>query len=143
MVVETRSAGGIVLNDRGEVALIRSKNSQSWLFPKGRVDPGESDEQAARREVAEETGLQHLNLLGDLGEYSRQIYHFEKQGSERKTIKMFLFKSFQSDLRPTMEIEEARWVPLCDIDEILGSPHKDWFAADRKWFASIRDRVSL
>ena len=47
----TRHAGGIVLGDGGTVAMVRSRNSRSWLLPKGHIEKRESDEEAARREI--------------------------------------------------------------------------------------------
>jgi 8-oxo-dGTP diphosphatase len=56
---EVRAAGGLVVSD-GEagpqVLLVHRPRYDDWTFPKGKVDPGESDEQAAVREVEEETG---------------------------------------------------------------------------------------
>jgi len=49
-------AGGVVINDRGEILLLRYR-SGGWTFPKGHIDPGERDEDAAVREVLEETGV--------------------------------------------------------------------------------------
>ncbi len=138
----TRSAGGIVLGDSGTIALVMSTNSKSWLFPKGHVDPGETDEDAARREIQEEAGLTNLEYLDDLGEYTRPRVSFEKSGYEEKTIKMFLFAAPpHAPLAPTMEILEAKWVPYREVSEILGTPHADWFTKDRAWFASVFERV--
>ena len=56
-----RAAGGVVVRRRGdtvEVLLVHRPRYDDWTLPKGKVDPGETDEQAARREVLEETGLQ-------------------------------------------------------------------------------------
>ena len=64
-------AGGIVLGDHGTIALIRSRNAKQWLFPKGKVEEGEDTETAARREIAEETGLSDLEYIDDLGTYNR------------------------------------------------------------------------
>lgn len=140
--LETRSAGGIVLGDNGTIAMVFSKNSQSWLLPKGHVDPGESDEDAARREIAEETGLTNLELLDDLGEFTRPVISFEDTGPEIKTIKMFLFAAQpHAELIPTLEIEEARWVPFRELAETLGSPHHEWFVKDRAWMATVSERV--
>lgn len=50
-------AGGVVFNQKGEVLLIRDRMGY-WCFPKGHTEPGESLEQAALREVAEETGVE-------------------------------------------------------------------------------------
>lgn len=49
-------AGGVLFNPQGQVLLIRDRLGY-WCFPKGHLDPGESLEQAALREVEEETGL--------------------------------------------------------------------------------------
>lgn len=55
-----RSCGAVVFHDIGGVnryLLIKNKRSAHWSFPKGHVEPGESDEQTAIREVKEETGI--------------------------------------------------------------------------------------
>jgi 8-oxo-dGTP pyrophosphatase MutT (NUDIX family) len=64
-------AGGIVVRTDQEtprILVITAKQSpQQWIFPKGHVEPGESPEEAARREVWEETGIRS-RLLGYAGE---------------------------------------------------------------------------
>jgi 8-oxo-dGTP diphosphatase len=55
-----RAAGGLVVRDGTagtEVLLVHRPRYDDWTFPKGKVDPGESDEDAALREVEEETGF--------------------------------------------------------------------------------------
>jgi 8-oxo-dGTP pyrophosphatase MutT (NUDIX family) len=55
-----RAAGGLVVREGEhgpEVLLVHRQRYDDWTFPKGKVDPGESDEDAARREVEEETGF--------------------------------------------------------------------------------------
>jgi ADP-ribose pyrophosphatase YjhB (NUDIX family) len=54
------SAGGVVLNDVAEIALVlqRKRRRLRWTLPKGRIDPGETAEVAALREVREESGLE-------------------------------------------------------------------------------------
>lgn len=49
-------AGGVVFNLRGEVLLLQY-TSGAWVFPKGHIDPGESELEAAQREVEEEAGV--------------------------------------------------------------------------------------
>ncbi|CAN5757433.1 hypothetical protein BH11PAT2_BH11PAT2_02430 [soil metagenome] len=138
----TRSAGGIVLGDSGTIAMVLSKNSHSWLLPKGHIEEGESDEDAARREIAEETGLTNLELLDDLGEFTRDAISFENTGPEEKTIKMFLFAAQpHAVLAPTLEIDEARWVPFRELADTLGSPHREWFVRDRAWLTTVFERV--
>jgi bis(5'-nucleosidyl)-tetraphosphatase len=138
-VQKTRCAGGIVIGDGGTLALVRSKNSQSWLFPKGHLEEGETDEDAARREIAEETGLTNLEYIDDLGEFTRAAVNGT---GEEKTIHMFLFAAeAHAEIAASMEILEAKWVPFREVPELLGEPHKEWFIKDRAWFATIFDRV--
>src|SRR3989344_5541862 len=50
---KTKSAGGVVVNEKGEV-LIVNQNGDSWSLPKGHIDPGETAIEAARREIGDE-----------------------------------------------------------------------------------------
>lgn len=128
-----------MLGEKATVAMIRHKNGNgAWFFPKGRLEAGESSEEAARREIEEETGLAQLEYLDDLGEYER--YHMAPNGaierSEIKCIHMYLFAAAPDvPLTPAYEIAEARWVPLSQVAERCGS------ARDRAWFATIRHRI--
>lgn len=135
----TRSAGGVVLGDRGTIALVRSANGGAWTFPKGHVDPGETDEEAARREIAEETGLDSLELLDDLGSYERfriGPHGDDSDESELKDIHLYLFAAEPgASLAPTMEIEEARWVPLPHLIDTLTHPK------EKAWFTTVFERV--
>lgn len=54
----TRKAGCVVVNDKREILLVTLRGESIWTFPKGHVEPGESPEQTALREVEEETGYQ-------------------------------------------------------------------------------------
>lgn len=118
--------------------MVRNKGRELWLFPKGKLDEGETDEEAARREIEEETGLTDLELIDDLGEYQR--LRIAPDGSdmpgEMKAIRMFLFAAPpHATLAPTLEIEEARWVPFREVAGVVGN------AKDRAWFASVFERV--
>ena len=140
--LHTRCAGGIVIGDSGTLAMVKSRNSGTWLFPKGHLEPGEDDETAARRELKEEAGLTELEYIDDLGEFVRPAFNKSGERPEQKTIKMFLFAAPRGvQLEPTMEIAEAKWIPYRDAPALLGSPHEDWFPTDRAWFASVFPRV--
>jgi len=73
-IVEYRAAGGVVVDDRGRVLLMErlvTRGGRPLLevrLPKGHVEPGEADAEAAEREVCEETGYCSVAILHDLGD---------------------------------------------------------------------------
>lgn len=139
--IKTRSAGGVVIGESGMIAMIQHKDGDgSWMFPKGHVEAAEKDEDAARREIKEETGLTDLEYLDDLGEYLRP--RVAKDGSddlhEMKTIHMFLFaapKGAAPYPAHQEEIGAAEWVSFQKVGIMLGNK------TDRFWFSSIAERV--
>lgn len=76
---EYRAAGGVVVDNAGRVLLIERwvMRNGNLVFeirlPKGHVEPGESDEQAAIRETCEETGYCGVEITADLGEYLNEF----------------------------------------------------------------------
>jgi 8-oxo-dGTP pyrophosphatase MutT (NUDIX family) len=110
---EEFSAGGVVL-DGDRVAVIvpvkRAANGQHVLgLPKGHPDRGESAEQAARREVAEEAGVSG-ELIEELGDV---VYRYERRGRKvAKRVRFFLYEYRSGDVADhDHEILEARWMP--------------------------------
>ncbi len=135
----SRSAGGIVISPEESIAMVQHRvGNGAWLFPKGHVELGESDEEAARREIEEETGLSGLTLHDDLGSYERHPWLPDgtEDRTELKEIHMFLFTAPDSDaLAPTLEIEFARWVPF---ERVIAESGNE---ADRAWFAQVTGRI--
>jgi 8-oxo-dGTP pyrophosphatase MutT (NUDIX family) len=141
LLPRTYSAGGVVIGDAGNIALVQGNGGDgSWLFPKGHVEEGETQEEAARREILEETGLDELEYIDDLGKFERHPINPDGtyRTDEIKEIHMFLFAAVSgATLEPTMpeEIAEARWFSYRELAQHLGNEK------ERVWFATVFDRV--
>src|ERR1700719_4181980 len=120
-MMKTRSAGGVVTNDEGEV-LVVSQRGTSWSLPKGHIDSGEEALDAARREIYEETGIRDLELIRELGTYERHKIGVDggDDRSELKVITMFLFRTSEKSLKPVdPDNPEARWVERSKVALLL------------------------
>ena len=88
------------------------KGDLAWGLPKGLVEPGEEPEEAAVREVQEETGLE-ARILSSLGEIS--YWYVWDAERVRKRVAFFLMEATGGDLsKHDHEMEEVRWFPLAD-----------------------------
>ena len=118
------SAGGVVVRAGGVAVIVpvkRDAGGSSVLgLPKGHPEAGESPEQAAAREVHEETGVQ-AELIDELGEVS---YTYERNRRQvNKVVRFYLFEYRSGDLADhDHEIEDARWMPLEEAIEALTYP---------------------
>lgn len=121
---EEQSAGGVVVRRRGngwQVLLIKDMNG-TWTFPKGLIEKGEEAEQAAGREIFEETGIRGLTLVKKLPPIT---YWYRRNGHIKKTVLYFLFttKSDHPPKPPKEEgIQEAKWISLKRATTIVGYP---------------------
>lgn len=112
------SAGGVVfrVEDGRPLFLLIRDSYRNWGFPKGHIEKGELPENAAVREVSEETGLSDLVVRGDLSVID---WHFRFRGKLiHKVCHFFLMESEISATSPQREegITACKWVP---IDEAL------------------------
>jgi 8-oxo-dGTP pyrophosphatase MutT (NUDIX family) len=121
--VDETSAGGLVLDRRGPeangavIGRLDRRGRLLWSLPKGHVEPGETEEQAAIREVAEETGIRG-SVVGKLGTID---FWFVADGRRiHKTVHHFLLLADDpigglelSD--EDVEVSEVAWVPLTEL----------------------------
>jgi len=110
------SAGGVVLRDGGEVAVVSPRRGVLAL-PKGHPDGEETLEEAATREVREETGLvaRPVERLGEV----RYWYTF-RGDRVLKSVTFFLFDYVSGSVEDhDDEVEAAEWIPLEKAPELL------------------------
>ena len=117
--VDETSAGGLVVDTssgRTVAALIGRKDRRGrmlWSLPKGHIEAGESAEQAAVREVAEETGIAG-RIIARLGTID---FWFMADGRRvHKTVHHFLLRAESGELSDAdVEVSAVAWVPLDDL----------------------------
>jgi len=120
------SAGGLVVDLGGDVprgALIGRTDRHGrllWSLPKGHIETGETPEQAAVREVREETGISG-EILAELGTID---FWFVAEGRRiHKTVQHYLLRATGGQLSDAdVEVTEVAWVPLPEIREQLAYP---------------------
>ena len=107
-----RAAGGVILRD-GCVLLVHRPRYDDWTLPKGKLESNETWEQAALREIAEETGLHDCELGPEVGRT-----HYVYSHGRDKEARYF---RMTSDGEPVArnEVDEVRWVPLAEAPALL------------------------
>ncbi|HEU5264770.1 MAG TPA: NUDIX hydrolase, partial [Gaiellaceae bacterium] len=111
-----RAAGGLVFRagDReAEIVLVHRPAYDDWAFPKGKLHPGESEEDAALREVEEETGLR-CRLESVVG---TTRYH-DSRGRD-KVVRYWQMTPIGGVLAPANEVDDALWVGIGDAPSLL------------------------
>jgi 8-oxo-dGTP diphosphatase len=114
--VETvRAAGGVVWRRAGEleVLIVHRPRYGDWSLPKGKVEPGESDEECALREVEEETGLR-CRPGPEVGTTA-----YRDARDRPKVVRYFALRAPDEAARPRNEVDELRWVTIAEARTLL------------------------
>jgi 8-oxo-dGTP diphosphatase len=129
---EVRASGGVVWRRRGdglELAVVHRPRYDDWSLPKGKLDAGESWEDAALREVEEETGARCT-----LGEELPPVAYADPKG-RAKVVRYWLMEAHDGDFEPNKEVDELRWVPAAETAALLSYPR------DAELVAAARERL--
>ena len=117
MTTEVRAAGGVVrrrVDGHVVTVLVHRPRYDDWTFPKGKLLEGESFEEAALREVLEETGLK-CRIDAEL-----PTLRYADQNGRPKVVRYWSMEPLDgADLHPTDEVDEARWCTLAEAREVL------------------------
>jgi 8-oxo-dGTP pyrophosphatase MutT (NUDIX family) len=128
---EVRAAGGVVWRRAGprvEVLVVHRPRYDDWSLPKGKLEAGESFEQAARREVAEEAGV-----AVELGDELPSARYLDRKGRP-KLVRYWAMRAVGDvSWRPTAEVDDRRWVALDEAEALLTYAH------DRLLVRQLRD----
>lgn len=106
-IVREPTAGGVVFRrtKKGEVEFLLYQDARDrWTIPKGHIEPGETAQTAARREIGEETGLKNLDVHGWLGKVNFRYRRIDKL--VLMTTQVYLVKA----LDPDEKLQKEEWM---------------------------------
>ena len=95
------------------MAVVHRPKYDDWTFPKGKLDPGEGFEEAALREVEEETGLRC-----ELGDELDSTTYRDRRGRE-KLVRYWEMTPVGGEFEPNDEVDELRWLTPAEARAIL------------------------
>lgn len=113
-----KSCGAVVyrkFHGNIELLLIKNANGGHWSFPKGHVEPNETEEETAKREIMEETGIDVI-----LDTTFRQVITYHPKKDITKDVVYFLAKAINYDYTPQEEeISKIKWIEINHANTIL------------------------
>ena len=124
-----RAAGGILTRPAGagfEVLAVHRPRYDDWSLPKGKVEPGETDEAAARREVEEETGYSCT-----LGEELVTVRYIDRKGRHKQVRYWLMTVAGEVPWVANDEVDERRWISAAVAATLLT------YEADRQLVRSL------
>ena len=113
------SVNVVVVNDAGEILMIRRTDNDNWAVPGGAIDLGESVAQAAVRETREESGIE-CEITGVVGIYSdpKHVILYTRNGEVRQEFSIVLTaRPLSGQPTPSSESSEVRWIPVHNVPE--------------------------
>ena len=117
---KSRAAGGLLVRDGAsgaQVAVVHRPRYDDWSLPKGKLGEGESFEDAALREVLEETGYEC-----ELGEELEPARYIDRKGRD-KLVRFWMMRPTAGAFEPNDEVDELRWLDPAGAVELLDYEH--------------------
>jgi 8-oxo-dGTP diphosphatase len=127
--VTVEAAGGVVLRpgeEEYELCVVHRPRYGDWTLPKGKLEPDETFEDAALREVEEETGLRC-----ELGAELASTHYVDGKGRP-KIVRYWLMEVLDGEFQPNDEVDELRWMTAHEAVDALT------YERDRELVAGIR-----
>ena len=130
MTETVQAAGGVVTRAAPdgtlEVLVVHRPRYDDWSIPKGKLEPGETHEAAARREVAEETGVL-VELVGEL-----PSWEYVDRNNRPKVVRYWRMTAVGTTAwEPNDEVDEVRWISVAEAALVLS------YEGDRRMVADV------
>lgn len=121
-MIREQSAGAVVyrVTEDGKriYLLLQATSGKPYGFPKGKIDPGESEETAARREISEEAGLEHVSFAPDFRHVVQYTYRRGRAVIKKEVI-YFLAGTDNPEVHLSWEHVAFTWVPIEEALELV------------------------
>ncbi|HLC74988.1 MAG TPA: NUDIX domain-containing protein [Candidatus Nanoarchaeia archaeon] len=117
-MIQEHSAGAIIVHN-GKYLLLKYKfKTVYWDFPRGNIEAGETEEEAARREIREETGITEIIFVPD---FKEQVGWFYKKDDQqvRKKVTFFLCTTNRHHVTLSKEHIGSAWLSFDEAIEQL------------------------
>jgi len=146
------SAGAIIFRmvDGMPFYLLLHYHSGHWEFARGHAEPGENEEQVARREIEEETGLKDLQFLPDFKDYTKfifkKVYGLTGEARKRapwvmKIVTLYLAETKTDQVLISGEHKGFAWLPYEEAYKKLPKDAKRVFKKAHEFFVSRKEGV--